>query len=261
MTNAYDQLIPSIQYFVERKDVPDWRIEESSIPYNNLTYMIGGEAVYTVNGREITLKQDDILFLPKGFLRKASTNPANPIHCYAFNFDYRYAEGEFLELSLPLKFSAGKNSELLSLHRQLYHVWLEKSPGYLLEARGLFMIILRRLLILASKENGMQISDPRIETVKNYILCHFTEKITAGELARLAGCHPAYLSARFRNVTGYTVKEFLNRIRINKAFDLLTSKGYSVTDTALLCGFDDVFYFSKLFKQLTGFPPSSLLKK
>ena len=123
------------------------------------------------------------------------------------------------------------------------------------------MIILHRLLTLASNGNSAQIFDPKIEMVKNHILSHFSEKIMVAELARQAGLHPVYLSTRFRKVTGHTVKEYLNRIRINKAFDLLSARGYSVTETALMCGFDDIFYFSKLFKQLNGFPPSSLLKK
>lgn len=261
MINRYDQLIPTIHYFIERKDTPFWQLTESNITYDDLTYLTGGEATYTVNGEEVPLKQGDIIFIPRGSLRKAATNQSNPIHCYAFNFNYRYAEGEYLELPFPQKFNVGMDSQLLSLYRQFNHLSLEKEPGYLLNARGLFMIILHRLMILASNGNATQISDPKIEMVKNHILCHFSDKIPVAELAGLAGLHPAYLSARFRKVTGYTVKEYLNRIRINKAFDLLSTKGYSVTDTALICGFDDIFYFSKLFKQLNGFPPSSLLKK
>jgi AraC-like DNA-binding protein len=261
MINGYDHLIPSIQYFIERKDMPSWHLAESKIPYNDLTYLDGGEATYTVNGKAVSLKKGDIIFIPKGSLREAYTNQSNPIHCYAFNFDYQYAEGGYLELSFPQKFNVGMDNELLPLYRQFNHLWLEKEPGYVLKARGLFMIILHRLLILTSNGSAAQISDPKIELVKNHILCHFSDKITVAELAGLAGFHPAYLSARFRKVTGYTVKEYLNRIRINKAFDLLSTKGYSVTDTALICGFDDIFYFSKLFKQLNGFPPSSLLKK
>jgi AraC-like DNA-binding protein len=261
MTNSYDQLIPSIRYFIERKDMPSWSIGEFTIPYNDLTYLVDGEATYTVNGTDIHLKQGDIIYIPKGSQRKAATNPVNPIHCYAFNFDYQYAEGAFQELPFPQKFAVGTDSELLALYRQFNHLWLEKGTGYMLKARGLFMVILHRLLILASGDSTPQVPDPKIEKVKNYILCHFSEKLLVTELAGLVNLHPAYLSAKFRHVTGYTIKEFLNRIRINKAFDLLSTKGYSVTDTALICGFDDIFYFSKLFKQLTGLPPSALLRK
>lgn len=261
MKNDYDQLIPFIHYFVERKERPSWQILESGIPYNDLTYMADGEATYFVNGEEVPLKRGDIIFIPKGSLRKATTNQSDPIHCYAFNFNYQYADGKYQELSFPLKFNVGMDSQLLSLFRQFNFLWLEKEPGYLLKARGLFMIILHRLLTLASNGNSAQISDPKIEMVKNHILSHFSEKIMVAELARLAGLHPVYLSTRFRKVTGYTVKEYMNRIRINRAFDLLSAKGYSVTETALMCGFDDIFYFSKLFKQFNGFPPSSLLKK
>lgn len=261
MDYTYENLIPTIQYFVERKDTPSWSIGESVILYNDLTYIINGEATYIINGEKVILKQGDLIYIPKGSTRKAYTNPVNPIHCYAFNFDYEFIDGVHVDLPFWGKFNIQYDSELLALFRQFNNLWLEKESGYILKARGMFMIILHMLIKLQVVYKPLQYSDYKIEKVKSYILEHFTDKIYIGDLAELVKLHPAYLSTRFRNVTGYTIKGFTNNIRINKAYDLLSTNGYSVTDTAIICGFDDIFYFSKLFKKITGHTPSEILNK
>lgn len=259
MEHDYENLIPIIHYFVERKDMPTWALHESVIQFTDLTYIISGEATYIVNGKKMLLKQGDMIYIPKGSTRTTYTNPQNPIHCYAFNFDYEYINDDYRPLPFPQKFSIGLDSELLSLYTQCNNVWLEKDEGYMLKARGLFMVILYKLIKLVSNTSLSLYSDPNIEKVKSYIFDNYAQKIYLTDLARLVNLHPVYLSTHFKEVTGHTVTQFINRIRINSAFDLLSTNGYSVTDTAIICGFDDIAYFSKLFKKITGVAPSSIL--
>ena len=65
----------------------------------------------------------------------------------------------------------------------------------------------------------------------------------------------SYLSTLFRQVTGMTFKEHLNRIRIEEAARLLSNTDYSVMEIAIACGYKDQSYFTKVFKKLTGLTP------
>lgn len=59
----------------------------------------------------------------------------------------------------------------------------------------------------------------------------------------------------FKEFTGQTFKEYHNRIRIDKAIELLHSTEIPITEIAFLCGFNDSNYFSRKFHQITGKTP------
>ena len=65
----------------------------------------------------------------------------------------------------------------------------------------------------------------------------------------------SYLSTLFRQVTGTTFKEHLNRVRVEEAARLLSNTDYPVMEIAIACGYKDQSYFTKVFKKLTGLTP------
>jgi AraC-like DNA-binding protein len=60
----------------------------------------------------------------------------------------------------------------------------------------------------------------------------------------------------FRRATGMTPSRYLNELRIGQAKRLLGSRGFSVKEVGRQCGFNDPYYFSRLFRQITGVRPS-----
>jgi YesN/AraC family two-component response regulator len=72
--------------------------------------------------------------------------------------------------------------------------------------------------------------------------------------------NPVYFGAYFKKKTGYTVNQYINNVRVNIAKKILLSGEYTVGEVANRCGFQDMFYFSKVFKQIEGVPPSHFVK-
>lgn len=88
------------------------------------------------------------------------------------------------------------------------------------------------------------------------IRASFQQPISASTLAAQIGCNPDYLGRAFRSIYKHTLTEAIHKIRIRHAAALL-SEGPSVIDTiATQCGFDDIGYFRRVFKGLTGMTPS-----
>lgn len=255
MINDYLDILPTIEYFNERECMPTWYIKEDITTFYDITYVIDGTSTYVVDEIDIILESGDVIYVPKGVKRRAFTDADNPMHCFAFNFQYRFVDGGFRELPLPRKFHIGIEHNLIELLERFKFVWLEKKEGYILEARGLFLLILHRLMENYLNINNTTIHGKRINNVKKYILENFHTQIKIQELADLVHLHPGYLGKIFKDEVGYTINEFINRIRINKACDLLAS-GETVFETAYQCGFSDPFYFSKVFKRMKGIPPS-----
>lgn len=260
MCQSCFDIIPSIIYFIERKCWSGWFIKDSVIDFHDLTYVYEGTATYIVNSTPVTLNKGDFLYIPNGSLRQAYTDPDNPMQCFAFNFIYHSTDVSLPQLPFPQKFRIHVDNNLLELYREFNKIWLQKSPGYKMKTRAIFMLILHKLLAEVQSDSTNQSNDKRIEKIKEYILNHYHQKIDMKVLAETVKLNPVYMGAYFKKNTGSSINKFVNHIRIRKAEDLLVTEGYNISEVAYLCGFEDVFYFSKVFKQLKGFPPSRLLK-
>jgi len=84
----------------------------------------------------------------------------------------------------------------------------------------------------------------------------YTKRFSSDELAEMAGLSRSRFRVLFKEMTGCAVTQYQNQIRINKARELLLSGEFSVTDAAEAVGFDEVYYFSRLFRKVTGFSPT-----
>ncbi len=99
-------------------------------------------------------------------------------------------------------------------------------------------------------------ADPIIQTVKDYIKHHYHENIRRSNLANVVFLTPNYLSKLFNEKTGQSLTEYMNECRISAAKIKLCDKENSISDIALDCGFDNISYFSTIFKKLVGVTPN-----
>jgi AraC-like DNA-binding protein len=76
-------------------------------------------------------------------------------------------------------------------------------------------------------------------------------------LAEVAGMSRFYFCHSFKEVTGQTISDYINYIRISMAESKLDNTDLSITDIALSVGFDDINYFSRVYKKHKGISPKA----
>lgn len=255
-------MVPGLVYFVERVCPPQWKIPRHRLGYHDLTWVVSGRADYWCDGRLLEARAGDLLYLPQGSVREAVTDANDPMHCFACNFVLVPMAGFPVPSTLPLGplTALGNPEGLERLYRDLNRVWLERGPGYTLEARGLMTLILHRLLVLTGAPTGAAQPSARLALVQDHIVRHFAEPLRVDQLAAMVRLHPGYFGSWFRRQTGLTVHQYANNIRVRKAAELLSTGGFNVSEVADRCGFGDVFHFSKVFRRVTGRTPSSLVR-
>jgi AraC-like DNA-binding protein len=255
----HPHLVPNIFLFVDRKCYPEWSIQKAKIGFHDLTFVVEGKAVYYVNGVKHAVEAGDLVYVPGGSVREAHTFKETPMHAYPFNFFWAEPHNQ---VHLPFEVVTKKiiTKEILGYIREFNQVWMSKQPYYWIHARALFELILHRLLNNHYRQSTRLI-DPRIKKLTTHLAEHYSENTTINEWAERLNLHPVYLGKLFRQHTGTNFKEYINRIRINNAEMMLSSGDFTVTEAAERCGFANVFYFSKLFKELKGYPPSVVRKK
>jgi two-component system response regulator YesN len=100
-----------------------------------------------------------------------------------------------------------------------------------------------------------------VDFMINYIREHYNEEITLGELSRHVFISQNYLGQIFKNVVGETLNQYVTRIRIDKAKEMVLEGKYYIYEIAEKVGYTNIPYFTTLFKKQIGFNPSELLKK
>jgi len=101
----------------------------------------------------------------------------------------------------------------------------------------------------------------KIREVTEYLLNHYETKESQEELAARFYVSKSYLCRIFKEVTGFTLNEYLNLARIKEAQRLLTETDCSVTEIAAMVGFETITYFERVFKKHADARPLQYRKK
>ena len=131
------------------------------------------------------------------------------------------------------------------------------------ELASIFAKARRRLLQAELQANQKAVPETVVKTgvhqkvheVALYLQTHIHESVSLEELAQRFFMSRSYLTRSFRNITGFSVVEYMTYIRIQKAQQLLRESERSITEIADLCGFGNITYFEKVFKEATGQTP------
>ncbi|MCL5677416.1 MAG: helix-turn-helix domain-containing protein [Firmicutes bacterium] len=91
---------------------------------------------------------------------------------------------------------------------------------------------------------------------EGYMQAHLAEEVTLEQVAREVAMSPYYFSKVFRQITGETFIDYLTRVRVEKAKQMLAGDGASVKEASFAAGYSDPNYFSRVFKKVTGMTPT-----
>jgi AraC-like DNA-binding protein len=111
-----------------------------------------------------------------------------------------------------------------------------------------------RRALLHDAATGTSGRAARVRRVTAFIDRHYAEAVTLDGLAALVGCHRVSLATEFRRETGITVHEYLTRVRIRHAADLLRN-GDKIEPISLLVGYRGKKNFYRQFKEIHGMTP------
>ncbi|MBE7054428.1 MAG: helix-turn-helix domain-containing protein [Ruminococcaceae bacterium] len=98
--------------------------------------------------------------------------------------------------------------------------------------------------------------NPLISNIINFIAESYTTDIYVSDISKIFGYNEKYIGKLFIKHTGQTIKEYLNEKRLNHASSLLKSTKLSITEIASKCGFNNVTYFNRLFKEKYNMSPN-----
>lgn len=229
-----------------------------------------------VNNNEVYLRKGDIYYINSAIIHSFTVEPHSIF--YAIVFDYNCItsvhndscdKNYFLPLRNNKSFidlshiSSKEKAEITKVINEIIRIHYLKMTGYDLKLKvqllHLFECFLNFNLLkdLSREKYNKEITN--YESLKKtlvYINENCSKEISINELADMSYVSPNYFCKFFKAKMGITPIEYINQKRINDATVLLQSTNYKVLDIAMMTGFQNFSYFSKMFKKIKHFSPS-----
>lgn len=113
-----------------------------------------------------------------------------------------------------------------------------------------------RLVKALKEQEKVQVTNESLQKICKYIQHNFTEELALQQIADMFFLNPSYLSNLFKKELGVTYSNYLAKIRLDYACNLLKKSDLPITQVAVESGFANYFYFARVFKKYKDLTPS-----
>lgn len=164
-----------------------------------------------------------------------------------------------------LKLSEGENPAFEDIYHKMLKEFTEKEDGYA-EILRVYLIeflikIFRSLKNSPNNKTGMITHHASlIEQSIQYLKQNYYVTVKLSDLASRSFLSPTYYCKLFKDYTGLTISEYVQRLRIEEACHLLKTTDSKIIVIAQQVGYSDIKHFNEVFKRLTGTTPSAYKK-
>ncbi len=243
------------------------------IPYHwhdeyEFLYATSGVCHCIIDGEQVTLHQGELLLIQSGELHTVTAEPEGKFFAIVLHPYLCGAEcSKFFTHSVNFQrvFSPKHPEEntVITTLLELYQAFCEKSYTRELRIKALVCNIFCMLYdyqLFGKKETSKE--NPLVfQKLIVYLHEHYTSKLTLAQMCSMTHYSKPYVIRLFKEYTGKTPIDYLNRYRIYQAQEKLLSSNKKIIEIALECGFDNVGYFNRIFKKHLGVSPCTWRKK
>lgn len=241
----------------------EWKFNYSKALNNWVLAMtVGGEAEYALLDRIYRLNPGALMFFQQGLERTARCVSEEPWVFHVIKFHLTPANGQTMDvLSGIPNIQYGYQSLVGQEFINAESAWLEKKPGYPLYCKACVYNIMERIIgdSLAPPQN-IRYAEP-LREIARMIAGNLSKNFSVSELAARLNVSESYFRLLFKQYFSRSVVDYQNFVRMTHARDLLLNGKYPINEIARMVGFEDVYYFSRLYKKTLGHCPSSLTRR
>lgn len=234
------------------------------VPENGFLYTVRGNALITINDNTYTTERFHIIHSGKESIFQ--------IEVYDELLEY------YLILYRPQLFTSNSSARSLLEHhsvldtayelkphhpillhdkiKQLHQAWTYVHPLQQLQVRTSFLQIVYDILEQLQTAGHQRTTTDLVSQAIRYIHEHYEMPLTIDSLASILECSPRHLARLFRNSDiGQSPSDYLIQFRMQKASELLIQTELTLQDIAINVGYQDGYYFSRMFKKYMGLSP------
>jgi len=244
-------------------------------PEYEIFYILQGQRNFFFDNRCMTASEGDLILIDSNLIHTTRSVPEgdlghNRIILYITSDKMQRFDRQYPELNLVRYFHQNYGIYHLTPQQQgrfldYYYFFKEETracgPHYKLMVdlqTGLFLAHMTRDLHRENQISAAAAMDSvhaNACRIADYLYAHYHEDLSLDQIAEKFSFSKYYISRTFREVTGYTLREYLNLHRIRAAKQLLEETSFPVEEVASRVGYHSSVYFEKIFKKYMGLPP------
>jgi len=237
-----------------------YSLEESIPSEPRLMLVRRGAAEYRIDDFTCRLGPGQMIFMP-AWVRRTWTVAAKPGLTSLAWCRFSSTGSLLSDWTTPI---LGKVPDLdleSASFQRMARLMAQKNQGAALEAEGELKAVLARFFAHApvhgiTRTKALSCGEHGIEQALQYLRTHFPEPKVLRDLAKVAGLHPKYFRVLFRKHTGLTPSSYLIQLRMRAARYYQHESSLRVKEVASAVGYDDPFYFSRLYRKYWGHAPT-----
>ena len=213
-----------------------------------------GESCYINNGKKIYSNSEHIALLPKGCSYKWECIKEG--HFISIEFDSNLVGNEIISIKYPhhekiLKYFLSYNHDLVTNFESKEFI----------KIRYTYDVLYKIIEYLKSNLYFDKKTKSSIYEVLEYINLNYYKNLTNEILASKTKYGTSHFRKLFTEIIGLSPLQYVNKVRMEKAKELLYSDINKISDIAELLGFENVYYFSNAFKKYYGLSPINYKKR
>jgi AraC-like DNA-binding protein/mannose-6-phosphate isomerase-like protein (cupin superfamily) len=164
-------------------------------------------------------------------------------------------EKGFLSPKKPL-YDVGLQDGLLSIYTKIFELVQSQRPLYQLRASAHVLTLISEILAHERRSVQYSHSEQLVERAKFLMEENIYDEINLNAIGEALCVSTSHLNEVFKSYTAMTPYQYYISIKIRKAKELLEGGELAIKEVAFKLGFEDQYYFSRLFRKKTGIPPS-----
>lgn len=237
----------------------DFICSDGMVLFDRLFYIVKGKMEFILNnGQKITFKEHSIVYLPYNITYISKWVADDCGEFISVNYIFKDKKGNMIHLADNITLLVqDTHEEILKTFREIWDAQNKVTPGYpLLVTSLLYMIIYKITKTVNNKR--IKKENAKIYKAIQYLEANYMNGFDLNFLAKQCNLSPEMFRIYFLKTKGMPPIKYKNHLRLEKAYEMLSTKEYSVKEVSAHVGFEDAAYFSRIFKKTYGFCPTEL---
>lgn len=268
----FNRILPQVRvreilgYYYSIRD-SGYCFEGESHSYYELTYVDRGTLSTEIDGTSYTLKERELIIYGPGQFHKQFIKEGSSCSYITVLFELDSTENHF-EFLLDKVFPYTKK-----IHT-LVKTFVNESSSLVPYMDSLLLCLFQEIIIrllqsefIAEEHDKKPVTDARqhyhdelLEKILTYIDETIYEPITVGEICQKFSMSRSSLQILFNENLNQTPKKYINELKLEKSRQLISEGRYTISEIALMLGFNSIHYFSRAFTQKYNMAPTEYSK-